>query len=74
MRAQSRFRVARLSLFPSMLGSGQARYALTSQVIRGNVPHSQILVDGVLNGVASTPTTEEILEAMDAALRQHMLR
>jgi hypothetical protein len=70
----SRYRCARLTLFPPQVASGVARYALIANTIRNGVPSGQILVDGTLLGVACTPTTEEVLEAMDAALRQHMLR
>jgi hypothetical protein len=69
----SRYRVARLSLFPPQIKDGSARYALVANTIRNGVPSAQILVDGQLSGVAMRPTTEEVLEAMDAALRQHML-
>lgn len=69
----SRFRVARLSLFPPMAAGGHARYALIASTIRKGVPHGAILVDGHLPGINPFPTTEEVLEAMDLALRQHML-
>jgi hypothetical protein len=70
----SRFRVARLSLFPPMIAGGHAPYALIANTIRNGIPSGQILVDGTLHGVNPHPTTEEVLEAMDAAIRQHMLR
>lgn len=69
----SRFRVARLSIFPPQTGGGQARYCLTASTIRKGVPHTQILVDGVLPMSSQMPTTEELLEAIDSAVRQHML-
>jgi len=69
----SRYRVARLSLFPPMRDGDAARYALIANTIRRGVPSGQILVDGTLPSMPSKPTTEEVLEAMDAALRQHML-
>jgi hypothetical protein len=67
------YRVARLSLFPPMTSGEIARYAIIANTLRKGVPSGQILADGVLRGVAPFPTTEEVLEAMDAALRQHML-
>jgi hypothetical protein len=70
----SRYRVARLSLFPPQISGGPARYALVANTIRNGVPSAQILCDGTLLGVATHPTTEEVLEALDAAVRQHMLR
>jgi len=69
----SRFRVARLSLYPPHVGTGAAPYALIASVIKGGIPSTRILADGRLPALSSAPTTEEILEAMDAAIRQHML-
>lgn len=69
----SRYRVARLSVYPPERDGGQARYALITNVVKNGVPTGQILVDGVLNGCPSYPTTEEVLEMLDAAVRQHML-
>lgn len=69
----SRYRVARLSLFPPQGGTGAAPYALVASTIRNGIPHAQILVDGRLPNLSPFPTTEELLEAMDAAIRQHML-
>lgn len=69
----SRYRVARLSLFPPESAAGVARYAIIANTIKRGVPRGTILADGVLRGVDPFPTTEEVLEAMDAALRQHML-
>ena len=69
----SRFRVARLSLYPPQVGTGAAPYALIANTIRNGVPRAQIVVDGRLPGVNAAPTTEELLEAFDAVLRRHML-
>lgn len=69
----SRFRVARLSLFPPMTGGDVARYAAITTVIKKGIPTSQILCDGTLRGVHPFPTHEEVLEAFDAAIRQHMI-
>lgn len=69
----SRFRVARLSLFPSVLETGPARYALIANTIRNGVPHGRILADGVVPGVSTYPGLEELLDAFDHALRQHRL-
>lgn len=73
MRAVSQYRVARLSLFPPSVPGGNYRYALVANTIRNNVPHAVILCDGVLPNGHPFPTTEEVLEALDAAVRQHML-
>lgn len=69
----SRFRVARLCVFPPMTHGGQARYAATAATIRQGVPHAQILVDGTLPNCPAFPTTEEVLEMFDSAVRAHML-
>lgn len=69
----SRYRVARLSLFPPMTAGGNAAYAVVASTIRNGIPNAQILVDGQLRDVPSHPTTEELLELFDSALRQHML-
>lgn len=70
---QSRFRVARLSLYPPQVGTGAAPYALIASTIRRGVPDAHILVEGRVMGVPARPTTEELLEAFDSAIRQHML-
>lgn len=70
----SRYRVARLSVFPPQVAGGNARYSVIASTIKRGIPNAQILADGVLLGVPCFPTTEEVLEAMDAAVRQHMLR
>lgn len=69
----SRYRVARLSVFPPTKAGGNARYCLTASVIRNGVPSTTILVDGVIGSSESHPTTEELLELFDSAIRQHML-
>ena len=69
----SRYRVARISMFPPMAAGNMARYALTASVIRNGVPTSQILLDGLVPNAPAFPTTEELLELFDSALRQHML-
>lgn len=69
----SQFRVARLSLYPPQNVRSGARYALIANTIRRGIPSAQVLVDGVVHGVNPQPTTEELLEAFDSAIRQHML-
>ena len=69
----SRFRVARMSVFPPMEAGNHARYAVTASTIRRGVPSAQILFDGTLPNAPAFPTTEELLELFDSALRQHML-
>lgn len=69
----SQYRTARLSLFLPHRDGGNVRYALlVNTVIRG-VPSGQIVVDGTLPSAPARPTTEELLELFDSAIRQHML-
>lgn len=69
----SRFRVARLSLFPPVESGRNARYALTANRIVRGIPTGVIVVDGVLPGAPSHPTTDELLRLFDSAIRQHVL-
>lgn len=69
----SQYRVARFSLYPPQTSGGQARYAIIANTIRRGVPHGQILVDGVVPNAPAHPTTEELLELFDSALRQNLL-
>lgn len=69
----SRYRSARLSLFLPARDGGNVRYALLRLGVRNGVPQGQILVDGVLPSAPASPTTEELLELFDSALRQHLL-
>ncbi len=67
------YRVARLSLFPPREDRGHARYALVANRIVRGVPQGQILLDGVVQSAPASPTTDELLELFDSALRQHRL-
>jgi len=69
----SRYRVARISLFPPQTPGGNARYCLIASTIRNGVPRGQIIVDGIIPNAPAFPTTEELLELFDSAVRQHML-
>jgi hypothetical protein len=70
----SMYRVARLAMFPATVGdAGHARWSLVSNVIRGGIPTARILGDGLIPGVPTHPTQEEVVEAMDAALRSMRL-
>lgn len=72
-RAVSNYRVARLSLYPPPSPGGNWRYALVATLVRNNVPHTNVLLDGVIPNGHPSPTTEEVLEAIDAVARAHML-
>lgn len=69
----SMYRVARLSLYPPSGDHGQARYACIASTITHGIPRATVLFDGVLSGVATHPQEWEVIEAMDAALRQQRL-
>lgn len=69
----SRYRVARLALFPPQTAAGPARYTLIANTIRRGVPSAKVLVDGFVSGVPVYPSTEELLEAFDSAIRGNML-
>lgn len=69
----SKYRVARLSLFPPSAPGGNWRYALVANTIRNGIPHAVILGDGVLPNGHPFPTTEEVWEAVNAAALQNML-
>jgi len=69
----SRYRAARLALYPPNIPRGHARYALIAHTIRGGIPSASILLDGVLPGLDPRPTLEYLLEAFDSVIGQHML-
>lgn len=69
----SNYRVARLSVYPPQKAGGHARYAVIAHVIKRGIPTAQVLVDGILPGAPTHPTTQELLELFDAAVRQNML-
>lgn len=48
-------------------------YSLHAVGVRRGVPTSTILLDGVVGNLPQECTTEEILRALDAAVRQAML-
>lgn len=67
-------RTAKLILHPPVKQGGDCRYALTTfSITTRGTQNGRVLLDGVLRGIAPAPTTEELLEAFDAALRQHRL-
>ncbi len=69
----SRYRVARLSLYPPSRDGGNWRYAIVASTIKRGIPDARIIADGIMSGGKASPTAEEVIEAMDAALRQWML-
>ena len=69
----SRYRQVRLVLQVPHTPGGRTYWSLHAVGVRAGVPHSVILLDGVVPGISAQPTTEEILEAIDAAVRGSML-
>lgn len=70
----STYRQVRLILqVPGMPGT-PTYWSLHAVGVRRGVPSSTILLDGTVAPLDPRPTTEEILEAIDAAVRGAMLR
>jgi len=69
----STYRVARLALHIPVQAGSLAPFSVVAIGTRRGVPHASILVDGRVACPPHNPTTEEILEAMDAAIRQCMI-
>jgi hypothetical protein len=69
----STYRVVRLSIHVPAVDGAWAPWSLIATGVRGGIPTSRILVDGRVHLAPRNPTTEEILEAFDAAIRQSML-
>lgn len=67
-------RTAKLILHPPVATEGLCRYAVTTfTVTPSGIQRGAILLDGTLEGVPVMPTTQELLEAFDAALRQNLI-
>jgi hypothetical protein len=69
----SYYRVARLALHVPATQGALAPWSLIATGVKRGIPSSSIIVDGRVPCPAHNPTTEELLEAFDAALRQCML-
>ena len=69
----STYRQVRLVLQVPSKDGQRTYWSLHAVGVRAGVPHSVILLDGVVAPLSSRPTTEEILEALDAAVRGSML-
>jgi len=69
----SYYRVARLAVHVPFTPGASAPWSLIAVGVKRGVPSANILVDGTVPLAARNPTTEEILEAMDAAIRSAML-
>ena len=69
----SRYRLAQLTLYIPPRPGLNSPWALRSVTVKRGVPHAAVLLDGYLRVDTSWPSTEQILEYMDAAVRQSML-
>jgi len=69
----STYRQVRLVLQVPRSEDQRAYYSLHAIGVYKGIPTARILVDGTVSLAPLNPTTEEILEALDAAVRQSML-
>lgn len=69
----SNYRVVRLALHVPPTGGERAHWSLIATGVRGGIPSSTVLLDGVVPLQGPAPTTEEILEAIDSLVRANML-
>jgi hypothetical protein len=69
----SRYRVVRLAIHVPAVDGSRAHWSLIATGVKGGIPSSTILSDGTVALAARNPTTEEIIEALDACVRQMML-
>lgn len=69
----SRYRVVRLAIHVPAVSGSRAHWSLIATGVRGGIPTSVILSDGMVDLAAQNPTTEEIVEALDACVRQMMI-
>jgi len=70
----STYRQVRLVLQIPSEPRGRSYWSLHAVGVRNGVPSSVILLDGFAGHLSNRPTTEEILEALDAAIRGSMLK
>lgn len=69
----STYRVARLAIHVPHSADSWAPWSLVATGVRGGIPTAQILLDGRVRLAPQRPTTEELLEAFDSAIRGSML-
>lgn len=69
----SRYRTVRLAIHVPLTDSERAPWSLVAQTVRAGVPSAQILLDGTVPLRGPRPGIEEILDALDAAIRQSRL-
>lgn len=69
----SRYRTIRLVIHVPPSGHERAPWSLIATTVRAGVPSAQILLDGTVPLHGPRPGIEEIMDALDAALRQGRL-
>ena len=69
----STYRQVRLVLQIPVDRGSRSYWSLHAVGVRNGIPTARILLDGFVPGLDRQPTTEEILEALDAAVRGAML-
>lgn len=69
----STYRVARLAIHVPQVADSWANWSLVATGVRGGIPTAKILLDGRVRLPPRNPTTEELLEAFDSAIRTSML-
>lgn len=69
----SRYRTIRLAIHVPTSETERAPWTLVAQTVRAGVPSAQILLDGTVPLHGPRPGIEQILDAVDAAVRQARL-
>lgn len=69
----SNYRQVRLVLQVPVNGASQTYWSLHAVGVKGGIPTARVLLDGFVPALHQQCTTEEILEAIDAAVRGAML-
>lgn len=69
----SSYRVARLAIHVPQVSGDRAPWSLIATGVKRGIPTTNILLDGVVRLAPRNPTTEELLEAFDSAIRSSML-
>lgn len=68
-----RYRQARLVLQVPWTPQPRSYWSLHTISVARGVPRSRVLLDGTVGALPLVPTQEEIVEALDAAVRSMML-
>jgi hypothetical protein len=69
----STYRQVRLVLQVPARDGARTYFSVHAVGVKRGVPHAEVLADGVVAPLPASPSTEEIVAALDAAVRQLML-